>query len=182
VTEPGPGRTRPALLIRRETPADHAAVHDVHEQAFGRAAEADLVDKIRASDRAVPALSLVADLEGLVVGHVLLSYVDLEQRGGPVIDVLLLAPLGVLPEHQRKGIGERLVQGGVDEAEAREEPVILVQGHPWYYPRFRFERARPLGFEPPDPGLDSAWMARRLARWSPEIRGRVRYPPVFDDV
>ena len=170
---------RPALLIRPETPADTAAVREVNEQAFGRPVEANLVDRIRASDRAVAGLSLVADLDGRVVGHILLSYVDLH-GGSTITDVLLLAPLAVLPPHQGQGIGGRLIRGALDEAEAREEPLVLVQGHPSYYPRFGFERARPLGIEPPQEDLDAAWMVRRLSRWSPSLRGRVRYPPAFD--
>ncbi len=172
--------TRPALLIRPETSADIPAVRVVNEEAFGREVEADLADRIRASDRAVPGLSLVADLDGRVVGHILLSYADLEQGGGAVTDLLLLSPMAVLPAHQGAGIGGRLIRAALDEAETREEPLVVVQGHPSYYPRFGFERARPIGIEPPHDGLDAAWMARRLTRWSPSLRGRVRYPPAFE--
>ncbi|MBA2555789.1 MAG: N-acetyltransferase [Chloroflexi bacterium] len=120
-------KASPALRIRPETPADIGAVRVVNEQAFGGQVEADLADRIRASDRAVPGLSLVADLGGLVVGHILLSYVDLEQQAGPVTDVLLLSPLAVLPPHQGQGIGGRLSIGGLagqsEERMRRDRPM-----------------------------------------------------------
>jgi len=90
------------VRIRSETDADRADIWKVNEEAFGRAVEADLVDAIRASDRFVPELSLVATVEDDVVGHVLLSYVEIEPGAQRVLQ---LGPLAVLPSHQRRGIG-----------------------------------------------------------------------------
>jgi putative acetyltransferase len=148
----------------------------VHRRAFGKEAEARLVRLIRASERFVPELSLVAEEEGRIVGHVLLSYVDLD--GGRVLS---LAPMGVLPEFQRRGIGGQLIRAALDAARDLGEDLVVLVGHPDYYPRFGFTRARTLGIEPPADFPDDAWMAIRLAP-GPGRRGRVSYPPAFAEV
>lgn len=91
-----------------------------------------------------------------------------------------LRPLAVLPERQRLGIGRVLMEAGIAAAEARSEPIIVLLGHPTYYPRFGFEPARQLGIDPPLPVRDEVWMVRRLSAWDPTIRGRVVYAPALD--
>ena len=98
--EPGDG-----LLIRRETAADHAAIGEVVAAAFGSEAEAQLVEAIRASDAYVPELALVAELEGSVVGHVMVSFVGLDDLAGNVRTIASLSPLAVAPDRQGQGIG-----------------------------------------------------------------------------
>ena len=163
------------MRIRPEVPGDYDAVDQVVEQAFGRADEARLVRSLRDSDGYVPALSLVADVDGEVLGHVMLSYVDL---GGS--RVLCLAPLAVRPDAQRDGIGIALTEAALEAAEAMGSPLVIVTGHPTYYPRFGFVPARPLGIEPPDPVPDEAFMVKRLASYDPALRGRVAYPAAWD--
>ncbi|CAN5714634.1 N-acetyltransferase [soil metagenome] len=156
------------------------AIHEVNAEAFGRAEEADLVDCLRGSAAWVPGLSLVAEgQDGQVIAHLLLSYVTLATVEG-IQKVLSLAPLAVAPAHQRRGIGSALMRAGIDAAEAREEPLVVVLGHPWYYPRFGFEPAIRSGIEAPRPVPDHVFMVRRLARWSPALRGRIEYPDCFD--
>jgi putative acetyltransferase len=94
------------LIIRPETVADRDAIRNVNAEAFGEPIEAKLVDAIRASDRYVPELSLVAVSEGQTVGHVISSYVDVEPSARRVLQV---GPPAVLPSYQRRGIGSALM-------------------------------------------------------------------------
>jgi putative acetyltransferase len=124
-------------LIRPETTADAAAIRRVHEAAFPTAAEADLVERLRASSKAV--IALVAEDEGLIVGHILFSPVALQPRAGTV--GLGLAPVAVLPDHEKHGVGRRLVQNGLAECRAWGAGFVVVLGEPEYYGRFGFEPA-----------------------------------------
>ena len=162
------------MIIRAETRADHDAIKRVNDEAFGGEIEAKLVDAMRASDRFVPELSLVAEDEGAVVGHVILSYVDLEPG---TRRVLQLGPLAVLPSHQRRGIGGALVREALRLADVREEPFVLIEGSPRYYERFGFTRADALGIAPPPEAHGPQYfMIRRLARYDPAVRGQAVYP------
>ena len=164
------------MIIRAERPADAAAIRAVNEAAFPTSAEADLVERIRASDGFVPELSLVAEgPDGAIVGHLLLSRALL--AGQPV---LALAPMAVLPDRQRQGVGSALVVAGLDAAEAAEETLVIVLGHPWFYPRFGFRSASRYGILPPAAWPDAAFMAKPLTRYRGDLRGRVDYPPTFD--
>jgi putative acetyltransferase len=165
------------MLIRPETPEDFDEIDVLVEAAFGQPDEAALVRRLRASDYYVPELTLVAEDETLV-GHVMLSYVDLE---GSSRRILSLAPLSVRPDRQNQGIGTALTHAVLDAADDRRAPIAVVLGHPTYYPRFGFESARALGIDPQDPALpNEVWMAKRLAAYDPSLRGRVVYPPAFD--
>jgi putative acetyltransferase len=169
------------LILREERPADAAAIRAVLEAAFPTHAEADLVDRIRAAGALEPDLSLVAELEGAVVGHVLLSPVTLETGGGPE-PVLELAPMAVVPERQRQGIGSALVIAGLDAAEVRDEPLVLVLGHPWFYPRFGFRPASAFGIRAPREVPDAAFMVKPLTTYRRELSGQVVLPPTFEGV
>ncbi|HEY8199641.1 MAG TPA: N-acetyltransferase [Candidatus Limnocylindrales bacterium] len=174
------------MLIRAETTADMVAVRAVNVAAFPTPAEADLVERIRSSDAFIPELSLVAELDpdadsrpGSIVGHILLSRVAIAGLDEPI---LALAPMAVGPDHQRQGIGSALVRAGLDVAESREEPLVVVLGHPWFYPRFGFKRASRYGLFPTEAWPDAAFMAKPLTTWSSMLRGRVVYPPTFEGV
>lgn len=168
------------MRIRPETPADHDAVDAVVAAAFANDGDPEvrLVHRIRAGDGYVPELSLVAEDAGEVVGHIMLSYVRL----GPH-RVLQLSPLAVAPSHQRTGVGIALTEAALELAEAGGEPLVLVLGHPEYYPRFGFEPARPLGIDPPDDAIpDEPWMVRRLSAYDVRYTGRANFGPAFDEV
>jgi putative acetyltransferase len=141
-----------------------------------------LVDNLRASNAFIPELSLVAVAPDMrIVGHLMITWVDLvDDATGASRPVLSIAPLAVLPEDQRRGVGGALMHAGIAAAEGRGEPLVVLLGHPWYYPRFGFEPARQFGIEPPLPVRDEVWMVRRLAAWEPSIRGRAVYPPAFE--
>jgi putative acetyltransferase len=168
--------SQPPVVVREEAPADHAAVADLHERAFAGPDEAALVAALRALPEHRPGWSLVAVEGGRVVGHILFSRVAL--RGAPR-GALALAPMAVLPDRQRRGIGGALVREGLRRAEAAGEPLVIVVGHPAYYPRFGFLPARPLGLLPPQDWPDEAWMALPLATHRREDRGEVVYAPPF---
>jgi putative acetyltransferase len=163
------------LIIRPETAADHDAIRKVNDEAFGEPIEAKIVDAIRASDRYVPELSLVAVSEGQTLGQVISSYVDVEPGTRRVLQV---GPLAVLPSHQRHGIGSALMEETIRIADARGEPLLLIEGNPKYYERFGFTRADAVGIEPPPEAHGPQYfMIRPLASYDPAFRGRAIYPP-----
>jgi putative acetyltransferase len=167
------------LLIRAESPDDRKAIAEVTESAFGKEREAKMVDAIRRSDAFVPELSLVAELDGRIVGHVVLSYVGLD---GERRRVLELGPMSVAPDLQRQRIGSALIREALRIAEERGEPVVLVLGHPDYYPRFGFRRASELGITPPETRIpDEVFMAIPLRDYDSTLRGRVVFPPAFSE-
>lgn len=169
------------MIVRPEEERDYDSIRDVVDLAFDDPNVARLVELIRASEHYVPELALVADDGGVVVGHTMLSYALLE-RSEPV-RVLQLSPMAVTPARQRRGIGAALVRAGLAIADQRDEPLVMVEGIPAYYPRFGFERARDYGLEPPSPDVpDAAFMVRRLTGYRDDLRGRVMYPPAFDVV
>lgn len=164
--------------VRAEGPGDAAAIRRIHELAFEGSVEADLVDALRDSDAWMPSLSLVAEAGSDVAGHILFSLVDIEQ--GP--PVLSLGPMGVTPGHQRSGVGTALVEQGLELARRTEHPLVVVLGHPAYYPRFGFTPARELGIDTPYEAPDEAWLALPLPSYHDGIKGIVRYPPAWNAV
>jgi putative acetyltransferase len=163
--------------IRPEAKEDYEAVAEVTAAAFGQDDEARLVEAIRASAEYVPELSLVAEDEGRIVGHVMYSYSTLE---GSDARLLQLSPLSVVPDRQGEGIGAALTRESLRLADERGEPLVLVLGHPTYYPRFGFRRASTLGLEAPNPDWpDEAFMAAPLGAYDPSLRGRVTFAPAF---
>jgi putative acetyltransferase len=162
--------------VRPEAAPDHPAIRRVHELAFAPSAgEARLVDELRKAGDLVPELCLVAVDVDQVVGHIAYSRARLESG----YEVLSLAPMGVLPDRQRSGIGSALVRESLERAAETDFPLVVVLGHPEYYPRFGFEPAAPLGVLDPYGAPAEAWMAQRLPRYVPEARGLVTYPEAF---
>lgn len=175
----GMARRGEAVTIRPERPDDHPAVRRVIERAFGvDGGEADLVDALRAAGAHVPDLCLVALAGDELVGHVFYSRAQLASGD----EVLALAPMAVLPSFQRRGIGSRLLGASLQRARATEFALVVVVGHPEYYPRFGFEPAGPHGVEAPWDVPPEAWMLLRLPAYRPQARGLVRYPPAFGAV
>ena len=122
------------MRIRQETEADRAAIRAVNKAAFETSVEADIVENLRS--KGVRLVSLVADLDGEVAGHVLFSPVVLPEH--PQLKVMGLGPMAVVPDHQRKGIGSALVREGLKLCKELGCHAVVVIGHPQYYPRFGF--------------------------------------------
>lgn len=164
-----------SFVIRAETTSDLDAIRQVNMIAFGQVDESRLVDALR--DGGFVRLSLVAEREGRIVGHILFSDLPIigEDRTTPA---LALAPMAILPEFQRQGIGSELVRCGLDLCRGLGHQIVIVLGHPEFYSRFEFssELARPLMA----PFSGEPWMALELVKGSLHgIAGRVEYPPPF---
>ncbi len=134
----------------------------VEREAFGEDSEAELTDALMHDESATPWLSLVAYADGVAVGHILFTHCSLSDDDH---SLMLLAPLAVVPDHQKMGIGEALIRKGFKILKDRGVEVVFVLGHPRYYPRHGFIPAIGLGLKPPfyDPLQDEAWMVRTIS-------------------
>ncbi len=169
------------VVVRPEHEADFEAISEVVGLAFRSHVEERIVRDIRASDYYIPELALVATADDQVVGHVMVSHTDLD-TDGVRNRIAMLSPLAVHPGRQGAGIGSRLVRDVVERADARGEPLIVLEGSPLYYPRFGFRYSVPEGIviHLPDWAPPEAAMMIPLTAYRPELRGTVVYPPAFD--
>ncbi|MGI9645349.1 MAG: GNAT family N-acetyltransferase [Ilumatobacteraceae bacterium] len=170
-------------VIRAERDGDHEAIRRVVGAAFDSQVEADLVEAIRSSPEYVAEMALVAEVDGEIVGHVMISGATLRTDGGDR-PIVMLSPLAVHPDHQRRGVGGTLVRAATALAARAGEPLVTVEGDPRYYSQFGFEFSRPLGIEftLPDWAPVKAGQILRLAGYDTTLRGAVIYPPAFDDL
>jgi len=167
-------------LIREERPEDAEAVHAVLVAAFGREAEARLVERLRASGKII--FALVAEEKGRVLGHMVFSRIAIES-GGSEVPVLALAPLAVMPAFQRLGIGSALVSAGLERCRVEGHARVLVVGDPLYYGRFGFVLASRFGLKCPFPVPEEAFMAIELEPGAfAQVSGVVRYGHEFEDL
>ncbi len=165
--------------IRPEAPSDRESIYRVHRDAFGGDAEPRLVDALRKSPAFIAELSLVAVEGGEIVGHILFTRLTVEDDAA-AHPALALAPMAVLPARQNRGIGSALVRLGLKEARRLEHRVVIVLGHPQYYPRFGFQPAQPLGIHSPFEAPSDAFLVLALEPGALDgVRGRVVYPPEF---
>lgn len=164
------------IEIRTEQPGDLEAIQQVNMDAFGQALEGRIVDALREHGAAL--LSLVAVVDGVVVGHILFSPATVGSTVGAA-----LGPMAVTPAYQRRNIGSQLVVHGIARLRATACPFVVVLGHPAFYPRFGFEAAATLG-------LSCAWDVPAdvfmVAVLDPKVRGRlqgpVEYRPEFSTI
>jgi putative acetyltransferase len=161
--------------IRPESPADVDVVRDVVAAAFGEHAEhvLTMLDGLRADPAWVDGLSLVAECDDVVVGHVLLTRVRVETERGPLA-ALTLTPLSVLPEAQGRGIGTSLVTRALNTATAGGWPLVVLEGDPRYYGRRGFVAAEPHGLPSPSALIPpGAWQVALLPDHEPWMTGPV---------
>jgi putative acetyltransferase len=167
------------IVVREEQPEDIQAIREVNLRAFGQTIEADIVDKLRWNCKGL--LSLVALIQNQIVGHILFSPTLLETGSG-TIDGMGLAPMAVLPECQRQGIGTELIRAGITRLEQQGCPFVIVLGHAEYYPRFGFEPANRYGVRSEWGVPDDTFMILLLDKSSVEsISGMARYRPEFGE-
>lgn len=162
-----------SFTIREASAGDLDSIVSVERAAFGQEDEADLVRSLLADPTAEPTLSLVADVDGRIAGHVLFSAVQVE-GAQPEVVASILAPLAIDPAHQRQGIGLELMRIGLETLRARGCDLVFVLGHPAYYPRAGFEPAGRLGLSAPYPIAEknaNAWMVVAL---KPGLLGNVQ--------
>jgi putative acetyltransferase len=163
------------VIIRAETHDDHDTIRRIVDEAFGDTDTSAIVDAIRASDRFVPELSLLAVSGCQAVGHVISSYVDVVPVNRRVLQV---GPLAVVPSHQRQGVGSALMQETIRLADELGEPLLLIEGSDVYYGRFGFTRADEHGIEmPPESRAARFFQIRPLRAYDPTLQGRAVYPP-----
>lgn len=175
-------RVREAIGVRPEVPADYDTIHALVTASFGRDDEARLVRLLRDDpDAYLPELALVATAADEIVGHIMLTKATL--HGEEDWQVLALGPLAVTPDRQKTGVGIALTEAALERASAREEPLVVLLGHPAYYPRFGFEPARRHGIEPPSLLMSGdAFMIKKLPSYDERYRGKIAYAPAFDTV
>ena len=163
--------------IRKEQPQDIPIIHRVNKRAFGQLLEADLVDRLRRNCKEL--LSLVAVVGNEIVGHILFSSVRVEGEG-TTAEGMALAPMAVLPEYQRQGIGSELVRAGITRLTSSGCAFVIVLGHADYYPRFGFEPASRYGVRSEWEVPDDAFMILVLSESVKQgISGVARYRPEF---
>lgn len=170
------------IKYRPEKDADRAAIFEINRLAFGQENEFRLINGIRESENYVNGLSLVAEKDGEVVGHILFSKIHIESPNSDFA-ALALAPIAVRPDLQRQGIGSNLIIEGLKACKSMGYKSIIVIGHPNYYPRFGFSSAREKGLEAPFPVPDEVFMVLELVPGSLNgIEGIVKFPQEFDEV
>jgi len=171
------------VKIRREKPEDYSGVYIVNELAFEHENESILVDRLRKSKHFVPGLSLVAELDGKIIGHILFTKLKILDKKGVVYNSLSLAPMAVKPSYQNLGIGTALVKAGLEKASKQGFESVIVLGHDKYYPRFGFEPASKWKITCPYEVPDEVFMALELVPGAlNHVSGKVQYPKEFDEV
>ncbi len=175
------------VVIRPERPGDEDAIRSVHLAAFARdghegVGEADLVDRLRAAGAYPRELSVVGEVDGRVVGHLLLSHASIETATGAV-PCLALAPVGVLTGHERLRVGTQLMRHALAEAARPGHRLVIVLGHPKYYRHFGFRPAAAAGITCQWPVAPDAFMVLELVPGELDgVRGTAKYHPAFDSM
>lgn len=169
------------IKIRKEEEKDYKRVYEVNRLAFQQENESKLIEKIRKGVNFVPELSLVAEIDDEIVGHILFSKIKIV--GGAVFESLALAPMAVIPEFQKRGIGTKLIKKGIEKAKELGFDSIIVLGHKEYYPKFGFQKASKWGIKCPFEVPDEAFMAIELTEKALKGKaGTVKYPNEFMEV
>jgi putative acetyltransferase len=165
------------ITIRPEGQLDISAIQNVNEQAFQGKIEAEIVARLRAQGKLL--VSLVAEVNGEIVGHIALSPVEIDN--GPPLSGVGLGPLAVQPGKQKIGIGSQLVQAALEKCREMRVDYVVVLGHPSYYPRFGFTPASRFGIRSIWPVADEVFMALEIrAEALGEASGIVNYDPAFN--
>ena len=167
------------MVIRPETPEDEGSIRRVHEQAFGQEDESRLIEKLR--NNGALTISLVTVQDNEIIGHIAFSPVKVEAERSS-FEAIALAPMAVLPVHQRKGVGSQMVRAGLEECRRLGHEMVVLVGHPNYYPRFGFVPAGPRGIDCEFEVPEEAWMVLELRERALVGRqGTARFQPEFKE-
>lgn len=167
------------MIIRAEQETDLDAIYAINASAFETRAEADLVNALRENVQSI--VSLLADDDGHIIGHIMLSPVVLS--GNSEINIMGLAPMAVSPDYQRRGIGSALVRSGLEHCMQLGHESVVVLGHPDYYPCFGFTSASNFGIDSKYDVPDDLFMAIELQPGAlDDVSGTVKYHPAFSSV
>jgi putative acetyltransferase len=164
------------MLIRKELETDWATISDVHSRAFDTEGEPRLVEALRTAGHL--SVSLVAILDDVVAGHIAFSTVTIDAPARPVVG-LGLAPVGVLPSMQRRGVGSALIRAGLDQCAEMHVPFVVVLGNPGYYRRFGFKAASDWGIGNEYNAHDEFMALEFNPGGIPSPAGIARYLPEF---
>ena len=175
----GEGFIAVPMLIRHEKERDHEDVRQVNRLAFGQEAEARLVDALRAGGHAP--VTLVAQIGVQVVGHIMFSDLNILAENGTV-PALALAPMAVLPDFQRQGIGSMLVRRGLEVCKEQGHRIVVVLGHPDFYPRFGFLAKLAESLESPFGSGPSHLAVELMPGALDGVAGRLAYSPPFSQL
>ena len=167
------------MKIRKEQPEDYNSIYNVVKEAFESAEHADgneqdLVTALRESPNYIPELSLVAEYNGKIIGHIMFTRAIVGDS-----DVLALAPLSVLPDYQRKGVGTALIGEGHKIAKEMGYGYSVVLGSEKYYPKFGFSPSKDLGINSPFKVPSKNFMALSLHHNKEKLNATVEYPKEF---
>ena len=168
------------VIIRKEEPSDIPAIHEINAAAFEQPLEAEIVDILR--ENCPNLISLVAEIDGLIAGHILFSPAIIDSGEKQLLG-MGLAPMAVAPDYQTQGIGSKLVLAGLQEIEDLGFPFVIVLGHPEYYPRFGFVKASECNIKSEYEGVpDEAFMIRIFDKAElAGVSGIAKYRPEFND-
>ena len=167
------------ITIRQEEPRDHATVYTLTKAAFAEAEycdgdEQELIERLRGCSAFIPELSLVAEVDSVLVGHIMFTKITI---GG--WDAICLGPVSVLPGYKKQGVGSALINRGHEIAAGMGYSLSHLVGYPDYYPRFGYELASKYGITQPFPAPDECVMVKMLTEDGRKITGAAVFPPEF---
>ncbi len=172
------------VLIRQESRNDYKSVFELIEKAFKNQEYSDhkeqfLVERLRKSEVFIPQLSIVAEVDGQIVGHILFTKLQIVNELS-VFESLALAPVSVLPEFQRKEIGSKLILYGHEQAERLGYKSVILLGHEDYYPRFGYQHCEKYNIKMPfDVPAENCMVVPLVKDGLKEVYGNIVYPNVF---
>ncbi len=168
------------LIVKQESKKDYRGITHCNDFAFKQREEGVLVESIRKNPKFIPELSLIAEVDAEIIGHILFFPIIIISKQTS-FSSLSLAPMSVVPEYQNKGIGTELVKSGMEKARELGFESVIVLGHEKYYPRFGFKPASNWNIKSPFPVPDGAFMAIELIPNALiKVNGIVIYPKEYD--
>ncbi|KAF2331614.1 GNAT family N-acetyltransferase [Flavobacterium nitrogenifigens] len=172
------------IILRQENKNDFESVFHLIEKAFEKEEYSDhkeqfLVERLRKSDAFIPELSIVAEIDNKIVGHILFTKLEIKSES-QIFQSLALAPVSVLPEFQGKGIGSKLILHGHEIAKGLGYKSVILLGHQDYYPRFGYELCEKYNIKMPfDVPAENCMVIALVEDGLKGISGEVVYPSAF---